>query len=379
MLVEVPINPNVLRWAIDQSGFTRADVADRLGVSATELRLWEKGDASPSMTQFRTLADVLRRQAAVFFLSSLPAEKSATASLRHPPGITRNSLNVVERRYLRELVRTQGVLAWVLEETKAAKFSIPQARISDNPEDAARAIRNWLAPNIASQLLWKDAYEAFRAWRQAIEDKGIYVFLFPLGKDSARGMSVWHDLAPALAVNTAWNVTARIYTLFHELGHLVTRTDSACVGYTNALTGASSSIERWCEKFAASALIPREHLKQFLVKELRWNGKRTAGLNQAASVARRYKVSLRAAVLAVIEVGAAERSLYSAIPNSADEKSKGGGGRPRTRNEISEDRFGARARATLIGAMREDLITRGDVLSYLHVGDEAPSSTSNNA
>jgi len=30
-------------------------------------------------------------------------------------------------------------------------------------------------------------------------------------------------------VNTYWNAAARIFTLFHELAHLATRTDSICV------------------------------------------------------------------------------------------------------------------------------------------------------
>ena len=375
-MVEVPITPAVLRWAIDQSGLSRNDVSEQVDISPNVLRQWEKGDASPSLTEFRRLATVLRRQAAVFFLASPPSQTEAPVSLRHAPGIGRSTLNSVERRYLREISRTQQVLGWVLGEMRAKKVEIPQFTLSTKPEDAAQLLRERIGVPISAQVLWKDAYEAFRIWREALEGLGVFVFLFPLGKDSARGMSIWNDIAPAIAVNTAWNVTARIYTLFHELAHLVTRTDSACVGYTNAMSAAQDvSVERWCERFAAAFLIPKEQLRQFLLKELRWNGRRSCDLDEAGRVARRYKVSLRAAVLALIDVGAAERSLYAAVPSSSDEKTKGGGGRPRTRAEIDEDRFGSRTRATLLRAIREDLMTRADVMTYLDVGEESTLSS----
>ena len=376
-MVEVPINPAVLRWAIDQSGLSRTEVSDLVGVSQSDLRNWEKGDASPSLTEFRRLADVLHRQAAVFFLAAPPSQAGPKANLRHPPNASRTELNPIERRYLREMSRTQKVLAWVLEQMRTAKIAIPEFGTSVSPDVAARNLRNRINVSIETQISWKDSSEAFRRWRDALERMGVFVFLFPMGKESARGMSIWDQRAPAVTLNTAWSVTARIYTLFHELAHLVSRTDSACVGYVNARPVASNlSIERWCEQFAAAFLLPKTHLTLYLQKDVRWKGGRSCDLDHAGKVARRYKVSLRAAVLALIEIGAAQRSLYASVPSSSDEKSGGGRGRPRTRIEINEDRFGSRTRATLLRAMREDLITRADTLTYLDVGEVATVSDS---
>lgn len=375
-LVEVPINPAVLRWAIAQSGLSPVEVAERAGASESDLRDWQKGDASPSLTEFRRLASVLRRQAAIFFLAAQPSKQGPTTSLRHPPNAPRDSLNEVERRYLREVSRTQEVLAWVSQQLHTTNVAVPELRTSVKPEIAAQKLRSEFNISTETQASWKDAPEAFRRWRTLLEDRGVFVFLFPMGKGSARGMSIWNEFAPAVALNTAWNTTARIYTLFHEVAHLVSRTDSACVGYANAfMIGNNLSIERWCERFSAAFLLPRDHLKVFLQKDLGWRGRKACTLEHAGKVARRYKVSLRASALALIEVGAAEKSLYAAIPSWSDEKSGGGGGRPRTRSEISEDRFGSRARSTFLRAVREDLITRADALSYLDIGE--PDSAGN--
>ena len=365
-MVEVPVTPSVLRWAIDQSGYSRNDVSARLGVSAAELRAWEKGDSRPTLTEFRRLADLLHRQTAVFFLPSPPEQASNRASLRSAPGEARTSLNVVERLYLREASRIQRALAWAIKEMGSPKIQIGSETTSTKPAQAASKFRQRIGVTIAQQTSWKDDSEAFRSWRTALEEIGIYVFVFPMKRESVRGFSIWNDYAPIIAVNSAWNIAARIFTLFHEVGHLLTRTDSACLGYVNSVsTSRNFSLERWCERFAASFLLPRDEVRSFLETKLRWRKGSVCDLEHAGKLAKHFKVSLRASVVTLVELGVTDENLYAAVSATTDKKSAGGGGRPRTRDEIRGAQLGSRAHSTLIRAMREDLMTRADVLSYL--------------
>src|SRR5690606_10048362 len=104
---------------------------------------------------------------------------------------------------------------------------------------------------------WRSASAAFDAWRSALERLGVLVLLFPLGEENCRGFSLASGLAPVIAVNTAWNDQARAFTLFHELGHLMTETASACASAPPAsVAGAWDPAERWCERFAAATLVP---------------------------------------------------------------------------------------------------------------------------
>ena len=75
---------------------------------------------------------------------------------------------------------------------------------------------------------------------------------------------MWDAIAPALIVNSAWNVEARIFTTFHEVGHLVMRTSSACIGYVGVREDPQRSIERWCDRFAASLLMPEDDVGEIL-------------------------------------------------------------------------------------------------------------------
>ena len=66
-----------------------------------------------------------------------------------------------------------------------------------------------------------------------------------------------------VAVNTAWNESARIFTLFHEMGHLIARTSSACVESVHTRS-RTDPVERWCERFAADVLMPNKDVETTL-------------------------------------------------------------------------------------------------------------------
>lgn len=375
--VEVPITPSVLSWAIEQSGYSRDYLASRLGTSEVLLRDWERGKSFPGLSAFRQLAALLHRQAAVFFLDTPPArDGSAVIHLRRPPGTDRADLNPTERRFIREVRRYQRTLAWILEQLDTAEVELPRVRTVEKPQEVAKNLRARIGIEITTQASWATFEQAFRGWRSAVEQIGIFVFVLPLGQDSVRGFSIWDDRAPVVVVNSAWNVAARIFTLFHEIAHLVTRTDSACLGYS--MSGGSSkdvALERWCEQFAASLLIPSEEMRAYLSKRLGWSAGKLCDLDAAGKVARRFRVSLRASVIALVGAGATKRSLIASVPESTEAKVRAGGSRPRNREEISEGRLGDRTWRMFHRAIREDLISRADAMTYLDVVDRDPSAS----
>jgi Zn-dependent peptidase ImmA (M78 family)/transcriptional regulator with XRE-family HTH domain len=368
----IPITPSVLTWAMSEAGYTAETLADKLKVSPETVRAWESGEQKPTLTHFRQLATHLKRIPATLLLPRPPSTPSLPVKFRHPPGSTRTELNPVERRYVREAHRIQQTTAWLVRELGDRIPSLPQVNLSTDPERAGTDARRLLTggANGSFGADWRNASQAFNAWRSQMEEAGVLVFLFTLGKDSCRGFSLWDDAAPIIAINTWWNTQARTFTLFHEYGHLLTRTSSACL----EKSGRRSSVEdddaeRWCEQFAAAALIPRTELEGFL-RQIGWNGRQITDLDIASRVATRFKVSLRAATLRLIEIRAADWPLYHEIPATSDAKPKGGGGGGgRDRGQIKEDQFGNRAVGLFVRAMDRNLLGRSDVLEYLDVPD----------
>src|SRR5262249_2193 len=145
---------------------------------------------------------------------------------RHPIG-GRRDLNASERRHLRRAGRIQETLSWIAVELGAEPPKTLSGSISDDPAAVAVETRPLFGVSTTQQASWPSSATAFDAWRSAIEGVGDIVLLFSIGKGSCRGFSSWDPRVPLVVVNTAWNEEARIFTLFHELGHLISRTSSA--------------------------------------------------------------------------------------------------------------------------------------------------------
>ncbi len=367
--MDVPVTASVIRWAIAQSGYAPEELDSQIRVSPGTVRRWARGDADPNWTELKRLAGVLKRPVAAFFLPDPPTTDLPAISFRSPPGATRKKANPQELRYIREASRLQRVLAWLRRETENKGTDLPRESISASPADVAVNVRQLLGVSAEQQSSWGSPSVAFDEWRKAFEKLGIYVFLFSLGPASSKGFSLWNDTAPVIAANTHWNDAARVFTLFHELGHLVTRTSSVCLNPANHVHVAHGDAqERWCETFASGALIPSNTLKDFLQQRFRRSsGKKISRLEDLKSVANHFNVSLRAAALRLIEAEAAMWDLYTSLPPVADNKRQGGGGSGRVRREIREDSFGRLTAQTFVTGVKRDLISHYDALTYLNI------------
>jgi len=309
--VEVPITPSVLRWAIKESGYTLAEVSSWIEGGEDALASWLNETAKPSLTEMRVVASRLHRQLATFLLPEPPASGGVPIQFRNPLGDPGRSLNTVERRYVRRARRLQEAHAWLLRELDYDGPNIPAETLSASPTDVAQTVRAHLGVTHEQQT-WKVASPAFDDWRDSVERLGIVVLLFPMGEDSCRGFSLWDDTAPLVAVNTAWKDEARLLTLFHELGHLVTRTNSACEMPDAGLNYAEEPVELWCDRLA-SALVRSDVV----------------------------------------------RTTASDLPEAAKAR------RGRNLAKVRRDELGRRGTAVFVEAVRRGVITESEALEYL--------------
>lgn len=363
----VPVTPAVLRWAIDESGYSLPDIADAAHVDAKALRDWLAGKRAPGLTDARSLASVLKRPLAALLLPAPPESKLPAVEYRRGPGVARSAPTFSERLHLREAARIQQILAWIAQEISMPAPSVPNCSLNDDAANAGADTRQSLGVSVEVQTQWASVSQAFHGWRDALENVGVYVLVSSMGTDGCRGFSLSHERAPLIVVNSAWNMEARTFTLLHEFGHLRTRTSSVCLDADARTAEQRDAVERWCEVFAAAVLLPRDEVKAF-AKSI---NAADESLAATAKLARRFKVSLRAAALRLIELGIAKRSLYSALPPLADHKSGGGGGGGRTRDEIRREHFGARAISVFQEALRADVLSVGDVGDYLDMAPDA--------
>lgn len=370
-MANIPITPTVLRWAIDTSGLADSEIANRAGVSEPRLASWLAGSETPSLTQFKKLAEAVKRPTATLLLPVPPSDYLPSVQFRSAADADPRPLNRKELLKLREIARLQRGLIWVASELADAPADLSLVDANEvSPAEAADHLRSQLSITPEQQLSWQTDAVAFKAWREALERMGIYVMLASLGNDAVKGFSLWDPLCPVVVVNTHWNNPARSFTLFHELAHLLTRTNSMCAADAPRIDGGDK-FERWCESFAADFLLPWPAVTQFMIERGIVTAETTSmSLAIAKKVASAFKVSLRATALKFIEQGVATWELYRLIPPAADAKAVGGGGGGgRKRPQIRLDEYGRRTALMFGRGVDHDAIGTDDALSYLAVSD----------
>jgi Zn-dependent peptidase ImmA (M78 family) len=93
--------------------------------------------------------------------------------------------------------------------------------------------------------------------------QGILVLQLTFPLEDARGLSLPSPTVPTLVVNSADLFPARIFTMFHEFGHLLLRAPALCspeVDGEQQLPDAMGQVERFCNEFAGDLLVPRAPL-----------------------------------------------------------------------------------------------------------------------
>ena len=205
----VPVTGTVVEWAIREAGYDLAALAKKLKVPADVLRAWTKESAQPRLTQLRKLAAQVKRPLATFLLPKPPVVAAPAVEFRSPPGTERRELNPAERRYLREAARLQRFLSWLAKEMGDAPVTLPQERTQTAAATVAKRIRDRLGVTVEEQVEWPSPNAAFTAWRQRLEEQGVLVLLFSMGRESCRGFSLWDDHVPLIAVEHHYSPRAR--------------------------------------------------------------------------------------------------------------------------------------------------------------------------
>jgi transcriptional regulator with XRE-family HTH domain len=81
------VNPVLLSWARQESGYPTETVARRLNVKPERLLAWERGELKPTVRQAQGLAKLYHRPLGVFFLPQTPALPPLAAEYRRLSGM----------------------------------------------------------------------------------------------------------------------------------------------------------------------------------------------------------------------------------------------------------------------------------------------------
>ena len=256
------INPDIVRWARERSGYTLQEVAKSLNRDVATISDWESGAAAPTYIQLEKLADKYRRPVAMFFFPEPPQEPNFVGQLalrsseieQLAPGI-RILLRQARARQLSLMELNMGV-----NPAEMKIFHDLHSHLDNSPTELAEKTRAYLDISVEMQASWRNAKEALATWREQIEEKGIFVFKEAFRDDSLDGFCLIHEQFPVIYLNNSRSSVRQIFSLFHELAHLLLGEN----GITRGINPVGERIEVFCNQFAAEFLVPSSDLEALL-------------------------------------------------------------------------------------------------------------------
>ncbi|MGI8548501.1 MAG: ImmA/IrrE family metallo-endopeptidase [Gemmatimonadaceae bacterium] len=259
------LNPRLVIWARERSGYSLEDAAARLDKAAEVLASWERGESFPTYNQLEQLAEaVYHRPVALFFLPSPPDEAPIQRQFRTLPDAEVSTLSPDTRYALRDTLAFQESLRELTGGRNPAARLITSdfhPSVDDDISALARAVREYLGVSLDAQQRSASAEAALNEWRTAVESVGVFVFKRSFRQREVSGFCVHDSVFPLIVVNNSAPFTRQIFTLFHELAHLLFGLSSITMDDPEFLSGfspADRTVEVACNRFAAEFLVPSD-------------------------------------------------------------------------------------------------------------------------
>jgi Zn-dependent peptidase ImmA (M78 family) len=254
--VEATPTPAVLVWARRTAGMSLELAAQKAAIKVEQLSEWEAGDSRPSIPQLRKLATLYRRPLAAFYLPEAPMRFQVMHDFRRLSSADTSYENSPKLAY--EIRRAFDRREWALELLQGLDESPPQftttAQLGENVEQVATRLRSAIAVTVERQATWRFDYDAFKNWRTLVEQAGILTLQATgIQLNEARGFSISMNPLPVVVVNIKDAPRGRIFTLLHEVAHVMLSDGGICDMH-------DADEEAFCNQVAGAALFPREAL-----------------------------------------------------------------------------------------------------------------------
>lgn len=309
MTARVEIAPRMITWARERAGLAVEDLQHRF----KRLSEWESGAVQPTMRQLEDYATATHTPVGYLFLNEPPEEPLPVADFRRlPTGQTAQPspdlLDVLytcqqRQEWYRDFAVSYGEDP--VELVGSATHETDVVRIAD----VVREATGFTVEDRERLATWTDA---LRSLRQGTDEAGILVMVSgivgsnthrKLDPGEFRGFALSDPYAPLIFVNGADTKAAQIFTIAHEMGHILLGES----GVSNPQPRSRGHIasERWCNAFAAEFLVPLAAIAEIR----RTHDDLTEEVN---ALARRFKVSSLVALRRIHEAGWIDRDEFEA-------------------------------------------------------------------
>jgi len=360
--LEVKVDPSVLRWLRESAGYTLQDVARRIKCSEDVAIRMEEGTKPPTLRQLKEMAAAYHRPLALFLLNEPLVEPSMPEDFRRLPDSRRR----FSRKVMRAVQKARNDMETIVELAGNIGMDLgPLVKgcvLNDDPEEIAGGIRKDLGLDADTQTDLESPYAFFRFLRNALEDRNIFVFSHPMPVEEARGMAFADGRPVAIIISSSDVIQARLFTLIHEVGHILLGISS--IDIPDPEYCGNNEVERWCDRFAASFLLPGELLHGVVPQN-------DLTIDDIGRLGRRFHLSKTMVLITLLKHGLISTGKKDTIMEELRSRElpvpDGGGGVGRTKDRIVDAEKGRRLVSMVADNLEGRHITYSAALSYLSI------------
>lgn len=369
MAREAPCHPaRKSRWC--PRGLGLEEAAKKAQISAQRLLAWEQGLEKPTFARLRKLAEIYKRPLAIFYLKEPPLRFQPMRDFRRVPelgGLPQSPELTLEIR------KAHDRREWAIELFQQIDEEPPKlsAAIPDQDAEAAAATgRQLLGASLQQQRLWRNEYEAFRNWRLLVERAGILTFqASDVEVSEARGFSISQRPLPVAVANIKDAPRGRIFTLLHEVAHILLNDGGICDLHELDEDGASK-VEAFCNHVAGAALFPRTDLLNTETVRRHKRGDTSWSDDELADLSRQFGGSREAALVRLLALGLTTATFYRRMRDEflkryAEQRKQQTGFVPP--HELALTSAGPTFTSLVIESFNRERITASDVSDYLQI------------
>jgi len=285
--IHIEVNNNVLVWARESLAISRNKASEKAGISSKRIAQLEEGEAKPTLEELKELSKVYKRTIATLLLSQPPKEKPLPKDRRT---VDSKDIDNFHEKTIMAVRKARALANSFIELRQELGIAIPKlsmfALISDNPKSIAIKLRTLLNLDEIREIT--NINYALEAYIEKVELMGITVFQLSLTHDKLRGFSIIDDIVPIIGIKRGSEApTSKIFTLFHELGHILLNEGGVC----DLTEMTNIEIEKWCNAFAAEVLVPNSELMQMgVVIERKQQGQKIWSKNDLITLGNYFHV-----------------------------------------------------------------------------------------
>lgn len=326
MVTKAKINSAMMKWAREYAGFTHGHEERLPKDIKSKYEAWEKGENSPTWNQLREVSKKYHIPTAFFFMDCPPNFDNLPNMINYRKLVAdsiyeTNSPNLINN--IRKSETRREIYLDLLNELNEDILLFKVPKLEHDTKIFSNYIREILDISLSTQKSWYkevNHYNFLNKWKEVLNEKlGVLIFETEgVLLEEMRALCIFHEKIPIILLNGKDSVNGRIFSLFHELTHLLLGESAICGDDEN------TQEEIFCNAVAEEFLVPEHDLNISIngVTDL-------LSYNSLKKLYNSYGVSEHVILRRLLDANKISRKDYISHINSYEEsfsKSSGSGG-----------------------------------------------------